>query len=346
MMTFDPSCPPARTGDVVQLAHGGGGRTMWRLLHELVRPALSIPASASSEDAALVPLPAAGQLAFTTDATVVSPLFFPGGDLGKLAVCGALNDLACVGARPLALSLCLICEEGLPLTTLKALLDSAQRAAAQAGVAIVTGDTKVVDRGKGDGLYASVSAIGLTPVGVNIGPRAIRPGDVVLVSGDVGRHGIAILSVREGLRFETTIESDCASVGGLVSTWLDAGITPRCLRDPTRGGLAAALNELALDARVAIAIDERLVPVAREVAAACELLGLSPLSMASEGRLLAIVAPEDAEHAVGLWRAAGADTCVIGRVQPEPAGRVLLTTALGTQRVLDFLAGEELPRIC
>jgi hydrogenase expression/formation protein HypE len=309
-------------------------------------PALGI--TGVSRDAAELAVPSGARLAFTTDASVVRPAFFPGGDIGRLAVFGAVNDLAAAGARPIALSLSLLLEEGLPLDTLRRVLASIDDASRIAGVRVVTGDTKVVDRGRGDGIYTSVAGIGAIAPGIDVGPHRIRPGDVVIVSGDVGRHGVAILSVREGLDFEASIESDCAPVTGLLDALLEAGIELRCLRDPTRGGLSAALHELALDAGVEIALRELDIPVDERVAAACELLGLDPLAMACEGRLIAIVPPGDAERAVAALRAhpSGTRAAAIGRVEPGTAGRVVATTVLGTRRMLDFAASEQLPRIC
>lgn len=348
-MSFDPKCPVPLASEVIQLAHGGGGRTSWKLLHDLVLPALGASPGDASPDAAVLPLPVdGGRLAFTTDASVVRPLFFPGGDIGTLAVFGSVNDLAAVGARPLALSLSLVIEEGLALDTLRRVLDSIARASERAGVRVVTGDTKVVDRERGDGIYTSVAGVGVVPAGVELSPKRIRPGDAIIVTGDVGRHGVAILSVREGLAFESTVASDCAPVTPLVEALVSAGVELHALRDPTRGGLAAALNELCLDAGVAMSVHERDVPVSEPVMAACELLGLDPFAMACEGRLVAFVASEHAERAVAALRThpLGAHATVIGCVEDSPAGRVTLTTKLGTRRVLDFLAGEALPRIC
>jgi len=343
-----PACPVPLASQLIQLAHGGGGRTTWRLLHELVLPALGVAAGTPSCDAAELAVPAGARLAFTTDASVVRPAFFPGGDIGRLAVFGTVNDLATAGARPLALSLSLVLEEGLPLDVLRRVLASIDAASRLAGVRVVTGDTKVVDRGRGDGIYTSVAGIGVIAPGVDLGPRRIQPGDVVIASGDVGRHGVAILSVREGLGFSTSVESDCAPVTGLVDALLAAGVELHCLRDPTRGGLSAALHELALDAGVEITVREPDVPVDERVAAACELLGLDPLAMACEGRLVVIVPAAHAERAVAALRAQpdGARAAAIGRVSAGTAGRVVAITVLGTQRLLDFAASEQLPRIC
>jgi len=342
-MTEGPAPAPA---EVIQLVHGGGGRASWRLLHDVILPALGAE-GAPTLDAVELAVPPGARLAFTTDASVVRPLEFPGGDLGRLAVFGAVNDLAAAGARPLALSLSLILEEGLPLATLRRVLASAASAAREVGVRIVTGDTKVVDRGKGDGIYTSIAGIGAIAPGLELGPQLVRPGDVVIASGDLGRHGVAILSVRDGLAFDG-VTSDCAPVTGLLDALLAAGVPIRCLRDPTRGGVSAVLHELALDAGVQITVREPDLPIDPRVAGACELLGLDPLAMACEGRLLAIVPRDAAAPALAAWRAhpAGARAAVIGHVDPAPAGRVIAMTAFGTQRVLDFAASEQLPRIC
>ncbi len=347
-MSFDPSCPTPTSPDVVLLAHGGGGRSTRRLLAEVILPALGLDPDAPALDAATLAPTRDARLAFTTDASVVRPLFFPGGDLGKLAVFGAVNDLACAGARPRALSLSLVLEEGLPLDTLVRVLESVREAARAASVPIVAGDTKVVERGRGDGLYVSTAGLGLVADGLDVGPHRLRPGDRVLVSGDVGRHGVAILSVREGLAFETTIESDCAPVTALLDALLAAEVAPHGLRDPTRGGLSAALNELALDAGLGLELDEPAIPVDPRVRSASELLGLDPLAMASEGRLVAIVPAAAEEKALAAWRAipSGRDAACIGRVVDGPPGRVTVATTLGTRRILDFTSGEALPRIC
>jgi hydrogenase expression/formation protein HypE len=344
-MTDSCPLPSPPSSEVIQLAHGGGGRATWRLLHEHVLPALGL-AGPALDAAALAPPPGA-RLAFTTDASVVRPLEFPGGNIGRLAVFGAVNDLAAAGARPLALSLSLILEEGLAMAVLHRVLASIADAAALADVRVVTGDTKVVERGKADGLYTAVSGIGVIAPGVDVGPHRIRAGDVVITTGDVGRHGIAILSVREGLGFEG-VTSDCAPVTGLLEALLAADIELHCLRDPTRGGVSAVLHELAIDAGVAIAVHEPAIPIDPAVAAACELLGLDPLAMACEGRLLAIVPPAHAGRAIAALRAHpdGARAAAIGVVESAPAGRVVATTVLGTRRVLDFAASEQLPRIC
>jgi hydrogenase expression/formation protein HypE len=339
------TCPvPLPRHATVQLAHGGGGRLMRELIE---REFLAAFGAADRHDSAVVAL-AGGRLAFTTDGYVVHPRVFPGGDLGTLAVCGTVNDLAMAGARPAYLSAGFVLEEGLPLDELRQIVASMQAAARAAGVALVTGDTKVVDRGKADGLFVTTAGIGVVPPGIEVHPRRVRPGDAVLLSGDVGRHGVAVLSVREGLAFDTPVASDCAPLAAPVLALQEAGVDVHCLRDPTRGGLATALAEIALDGGVGIEVDEACVPVADGVAGACELLGLDPLYVACEGRLVAFVAAADAERALAALRATpvAAGAVRIGRVVEGPAGMVTLRTRLGTRRLLDLLAGEQQPRIC
>jgi hydrogenase expression/formation protein HypE len=342
------SCPvPLGGHDRVQLAHGGGGRLGREIVEKLFLPAFSNPALAERHDSAVLPL-AGARLAFTTDAYVVRPRRFPGGDIGTLAVYGTVNDLAMAGARPAGLSAAFVLEEGLPLSELHEIVASMRRAAAACGVSLVTGDTKVVDRGKGDGVFITTSGIGLVPEGVDVRPARVRPGDAVLLSGDVGRHGIAVLSVREGLAFESPIESDCAPLADLVGAVVDAGIDVHCLRDATRGGLATVLNEIAVDAGVEFEVDEAAIPVSEGVAAACELLGLDPLYVACEGRMLAVVAAEDEARTLALLRRhpLGSGAMRIATAAASPPGRVVLRTRVGTRRLLDLLSGEQLPRIC
>ncbi len=348
---FEITCPTPLRHRTVQLAHGGGGRLSRELVEQVFMPAFCGDALAARHDGAVVEVPA-GRIAMTTDGYVVRPLFFPGGDIGKLAICGTINDLAMTGASPRWLTVAFILEEGLPMEDLVRVVASMREIARISGVEIVTGDTKVVDRGKGDGMFITTTGVGVVPEGITIEPRAVRPGDVVLVSGDLGRHGIAVLSVREGLTLTGALESDCAPLDGLVSALLAAGITPHCLRDPTRGGLAAALNEIAMDAGVDIEIDERVVPVSEAVAGACELFGLDPLYVACEGRLVAFVPEPQAARALEVMRAhpAAPMPARIGKVapktNPDRAGRVTLQSRLGTSRLLDIPAGEQLPRIC
>jgi hydrogenase expression/formation protein HypE len=345
---FQLACPvPLGQYEHIVMAHGGGGRLMQNLLEGLVQPAFANPHLAARHDSAA--LEVGGQrLAFTTDSYVVKPLFFPGGDIGKLAVCGTLNDLAMAGARPLYLSAALILEEGLPLADLRRVLDSMAATARAAGVMIVTGDTKVVDRGKGDGVYVNTAGIGLLEPATRISPAEVRPGDAILVNGDLGRHGIAIMAQREGLAFETTLESDCADLSGLVRDLLDSGVEVHCLRDLTRGGLASALIEIAQASGQGLAVQEAAVPVSDPVRGACEMLGFDPLYVANEGRLVAFVPEAQAERALAVLRAhpLGEDAALVGRVGGVPGGAVHLETAFGVSRVLDLLSGEQLPRIC
>ena len=348
-MSPDPfalACPRPLRHDTVQMAHGGGGRLMKELIEGVFLPALGTDPQ-GLHDSAVVEAGGA-RLAFTTDGFVVHPRRFPGGDLGELAVYGTVNDLAMAGARPLALSAAFILEEGLPFEELAGLVASMKAAADRCGVRIVTGDTKVVDRGKGDGAFITTTGLGLVPAGVDIHPRRVRPGDAVLVTGDLGRHGIAVMSVREGLAFETPVASDCGPVHDLAATLLEAGLDIHCLRDPTRGGLASVLNEIATAAGVAIEAREEAVPVDEAVAAACEILGLDPLYVACEGRMVAFLPEAEAERALALLRAhpEGAGAAIVGRVLEGPGGRVTLRTPLGTSRLLDLLSGEQLPRIC
>ena len=348
-MSPDPTalaCPRPLRHDTVQLAHGGGGRLMKELIEGVFLPSLGTDPAGLHDSAVLEA--GSGRLAFTTDGFVVHPRRFPGGDLGELAVYGTVNDLAMAGARPLALAAAFILEEGLPLEELAGLVASMKAAADRCGVRIVTGDTKVVDRGKGDGAFITTTGVGLVPAGVEVHPRRVRPGDAVLVTGDLGRHGIAVMSVREGLAFETPIASDCGPVHHLAAALLEAGLDVHCLRDPTRGGLASVLNEIAAAAGVAIEVREDAMPVDEAVATACEILGLDPLYVACEGRMVAFLPEAQAEQALALLRVhpEGAGAAIVGRVLEGPAGRVTLRTTLGTARLLDLLSGEQLPRIC
>jgi hydrogenase expression/formation protein HypE len=345
---FNPVCPiPIQQYPRVLLAHGGGGTLMHQLIGKLFVPTFSNPMLAVQHDASVFDHDGR-RFAFTTDSYVVRPLFFPGGDVGSLAVHGTVNDLAMSGARPLYLSAGFILEEGLPMETLWKIVWSMQRAAAAAGVQIVTGDTKVVDKGKGDGLFINTAGIGVVEHSGNIAPQSVQPGDAILVNGDLGRHGMAIMAVREGLEFESTIESDSAPVAGEVLALLRAGIEIHCLRDLTRGGLTSALNEIAEAARRTFQVEEKLIPVREDVRAACELLGLDPFQVACEGRFAVFVPGRDAERALAILRAApaSAGACRIGNVTEREAPRVLLKSAIGAQRILDMPSGEQLPRIC
>jgi hydrogenase expression/formation protein HypE len=337
------ACPaPFGRHTTIKLAHGGGGRLTRELVENLFLPAFASGSLHERHDSAVLGVGGA-RLAFTTDSYVVHPRFFPGGDIGKLAVFGTVNDLCMAGARPLYLSAGFILEEGLPIDELARIATSMREAADGCGVELVTGDTKVVDRGKGDGLFVNTAGVGVVAEGVVVSPRRIQPGDAVLLSGDVGRHGIAVLSVRQGLEFESPIESDCASLAPLVAALLAAGIDVHCLRDATRGGLATALNELAIDAAVSIDVEEASIPVSDAVSGACELLGLDPLYVPCEGRMVVVVADADASRAL---EALGTSAARVGAIGPGAAGMVTLKTRLGSSRLLDLLSGEQLPRIC
>ena len=340
------SCPVPHAPDTtVTLAHGSGGRLMHQLIGKIFLSAFTDPALHEAHDGArLEPCP--DKLAFTTDSFVVRPMFFPGGDIGSLAVHGTCNDLAMCGAQPMYLSCGFIIEEGLSMEALAAVAKSMARAAAEVGVRIVTGDTKVVERGKGDGLYLNTAGVGRILAPNPVSPERVRPGHLVIISGDVGAHGAAILSVREGLKFETALTSDAAHLWPAVAALLESNADICCLRDLTRGGLATALNEIAQKSGCGISIDEEKVPVRPEVEGACEMFGLDPLYMACEGRLVAFVPPDHCDRTLAALRSAGCAPAVIGRVDEKPAGEVRLKTRIGVERVLDMLSGEQLPRIC
>jgi hydrogenase expression/formation protein HypE len=342
-------CPLPYVDDAcVTLAHGGGGSLAWNLLEKVFLPALGDPDRHERHDGAVLD-PAGAQVAFSTDAHVVSPLFFPGGSIGHLAVCGTVNDLAMCGAEPRWLSAAFVLEEGLPIATLRQVLADMRTAADVAGVSIVTGDTKVVERGKADGLYVVTAGVGLVRASAPVRPRAVRPGDAILLSGDLGRHGAAVLSIREGLEFEPAPLSDCQALHRPVLALLAAGVEVHGLRDCTRGGLTAALTEIARDGGVRLRVHETVIPVSPGVAAACELLGLDPLQLACEGRFIAFVPAAQAERALDVLRAdpAAAAAVAIGTVTAMAAsGTVELETSLGVLRALDLPAGAQLPRIC
>jgi hydrogenase expression/formation protein HypE len=343
-------CPAPRTDhDYVLLGHGSGGRMSADLLKRVFLPAFDNAILGALEDQATLALGEGPvRLAFTTDSFVVRPLFFPGGDIGKLAVCGTVNDLAVGGAKPLFLSAAFILEEGLPLADLKRIVTSMRETCATIGVTIVTGDTKVVDRGKGDGVFITTSGIGVIPDGVELSIRQPRPGDRLIVSGTIGDHGIAIMSVREGLEFETVLASDCAPLADLTDTMLRACPRIRWMRDPTRGGLSSALNELAGAANVGVTLEERALPIRREVRAACELLGLDPLYVANEGKLIAAVPEGEVDQLLNAMRRhpLGENAALIGSVVADHPGLVTMKTLIGGERLVTMLAGEQLPRIC
>jgi hydrogenase expression/formation protein HypE len=332
--------------DSILLAHGSGGKLSHELVEKKIVPFLANPALNKLDDSAI--FQASGRLAFTTDSYVVNPIFFPGGDIGKLAVCGTVNDLAMNGARPLYLSLAAIIEEGFPLSDLDRIVRSIKKTTAEAGVSIITGDTKVVDRGKADKLFITTSGVGVISEGVDISGSNARVGDKVLLSGTIGDHGMAIMSQREGLKFSMTLRSDCAPLNKLVSQMLEVSSNIHCLRDPTRGGLATTLNELAHQSKAGIVIEESKIPVKEDVKAACELLGLDPIYVANEGKLVAIVDAADADNILAAMRkdVYGRDAAIIGEVTGKHPGKVTMKTKLGPSRIVDMLSGELLPRIC
>ncbi len=341
-------CPlPLSDYQDIVLAHGSGGKLSQQLIQEILLPQFRNELLDVQHDGAVFSV-GGTRLAFSTDSFVVSPIFFPGGDIGKLAVHGTVNDLAMCGARPLYLSAGFILEEGLSMQNFWTITLSMREAAAAAGVALVTGDTKVVDRGKADRIFINTSGIGVVPEGVNIHPGRAQPGDKVIVSGEIAVHGIAIMSVREGLEFETEILSDTAPLNGLVNAMLAASANIHVLRDPTRGGITSALSEIAQAARVGISLDEAKIPISEEVNGACEILGLDPLYVANEGKLLAIVSAEEADPVLSAMRAhpLGIKAAVIGSVTADYPGFVLMKTRIGGNRVVDMLSGEQLPRIC
>ncbi len=343
------SCPlPLDQYPTVVLAHGGGGKFSRMLTEQVFMPAFGNDTLAALHDGAVLQV-GGERLAFSTDTFVINPLFFPGGDIGSLAVHGTVNDLAMCGARPLALSAGFILEEGFPMQDLWHIARSMSEAAATAGVSIVTGDTKVVDRGKGDGVFINTSGVGVIGKGIDIAPTRARPGDAILVSGSIGTHGIAIMSVREGLEFETTLLSDAACLVGMVHALLDAlGNDVHVLRDPTRGGVASAVNEIAASAGVGIQLDAAAIPVEEDVRAACEILGLDPLYVANEGKLVAFVPESRADEALEILRAdpLGRQAARIGSVVAGHPGKVFMRSPIGGMRVVEMLSGEQLPRIC
>jgi hydrogenase expression/formation protein HypE len=347
-MDFQLSCPiPISKYPVITMAHGSGGILSHQLIEEMFLPAFDNKLLNAGHDGAVFPVEG-GRFAFTTDSFVVQPIFFPGGNIGDLAVNGTVNDLACCGAKPDYMSVGMILEEGLPMEDLWKIVLSMKGAAEKAGVSIVTGDTKVVDRGSGDKIFINTSGVGRVREGVNIDPRNCKAGDVVILSGTIGDHGVAILSARAGLEFETSIESDSAALNGLVDTILDTSQNISVLRDPTRGGVATTLNEISRSARVGMVLEETMIPVSRAVRGACEVLGLDPLYIANEGKLLVILKEEDAEDVLGKMRQhpLGSEACMIGKLVADHPSLVRMTTSIGSSRIIDMLTGEQLPRIC
>jgi hydrogenase expression/formation protein HypE len=332
--------------DRILLAHGSGGKLAHDLIEKSFVRTLNNPLLATLDDSAVFEI--SGRVAFTTDSFVVDPIFFPGGDIGKLSVCGTVNDLATSGAKPLYLSLAFIIEEGLQLKDLEKIIDSIKKTAGEAEVQVVTGDTKVVERGCADKLFINTAGIGKIPEGVNISGCNAKTGDKIILSGTIGDHGIAVLSKRQGLNFGTTLKSDCAPLGKMVEAMLSASKNIHSLRDPTRGGLATTLNELAKQSKAGIRIDESKIPVRDEVTGACEMLGLDPLYIANEGKLIAIVGQNDADKVLKSMKRNryGKDAVIIGEVIAEHPGRVVMKTLLGSSRIIDMLVGEPLPRIC
>lgn len=337
----------------VMLGHGSGGVMMKRIIDEVFFEAYGSPELAEGNDAAVLPAPAPGErLAFSTDSFVVTPHFFPGGDIGRLAVCGTVNDVATSGATPRYLSLSMVLEEGLPMDDLRRICSSICDAASEAGVRVVTGDTKVVNRGHGDGIYINTSGIGTVSSDVHLGGQLCRPGDKILLSGSLGDHGITIMSCREGLNFHADIQSDAAPLNYLIASVLEAAPHTRCFRDPTRGGLASTLNELSAQSGADMIVEEERVPVKPQVLGACEMLGYDVMQVANEGKMVCVVAPEEADAALAAMRADkyGRDAEIIGEVveakSADRAPKVFLKTAFGSTRILDMLVGEQLPRIC
>ena len=345
---FDLQCPlPLSDYPTVQLAHGGGGTLMNQLIDKMILSVFDNPVLSQKSDAALLSLPV-NKIAFTTDSFVVSPLFFPGGDIGSLAVHGTVNDLSTSGARPLYLSVGFVLEEGFSMESLWKIILSLKQAADETGVHIVTGDTKVVQRGKGDGVFINTTGIGIVEHDRKIDPQSIRPGDMLIINGDIGRHGMAIMTAREELGFKGRIESDSAPLNKIVQALLDGHITVHCMRDLTRGGLASALNELAATAKFSFEIDESRIPVDPKVQALCEVLGIDPLHVANEGRMVFIIPENDVANALKIIRNLehGHDAVCIGKVVDDDSGKVFIKSQIGARRILAMLSGEQLPRIC
>jgi hydrogenase expression/formation protein HypE len=349
MNQFTLNCPiPIQKYPQVLLAHGGGGKLMHQLIKEMFVASFHQSQPPIQHDSVMLNL-ATNKIAFTTDSYVINPLFFPGGDIGSLAIHGTINDLAMSGAKPLYLSVGLILEEGLSMETLWRIIQSMQQAAKKAQVQIVTGDTKVVDRGKGDGIFINTSGVGIVEHNQIIAPQSVQPGDIILVNGDLGRHGIAIMAIREGLAFETTIESDSEAIAAPVLKLLESGLEIHCLRDLTRGGLGSAVNEIAEDAQVKIHLRENQIPVREDVQGACEILGFDPIYVANEGRFICFLPERNAAEALTILRQFNPLACQIGKVTETASsklGLVTMESSIGATRIVDMLSGEQLPRIC
>jgi len=345
---FKLSCPTElKNFSTIQLAHGGGGKLMNELLENIILPHFKNSLTEDRHDGAVFKI-GGTRLAFTTDSYVINPLFFQGGDIGSLAIHGTVNDLAMCGAKPLYLSAAFIIEEGFDIAALSKIVESMKISAHKAGVKLITGDTKVVDRGKGDGIFINTSGTGIIEHDLNISPSQIKPGDVIIVNGDIGRHGISVMAKREGISFESTIESDSAELASLTNKLLTKGINISCMRDLTRGGLASALVELSETAKIQIEINEKDIPVREDVKGACEVLGFDPIYVANEGRFICFVPEDEASKALKTMRThpEGKGACVIGKVLPDRSPSVTMKSILGTERIIDMMSGEQLPRIC
>lgn len=346
-MNFD--CPTPinpQTNERIRLGHGGGGRLTNNLIENVFKPILSNEYLDKLHDGAIIDLPT-NKIAFSTDSYVIKPIFFPGGDIGKLSVTGTINDLAMCGAKPLFISLALILEEGFSMDDLKKILKSISQVTNRVGAKVVTGDTKVVDKGKGDGIYINTSGIGIIEHTMNISPQSVEPDDCIVISGDIGRHGATIMSLREGIDFEISLESDCDELWTPVKAIIEEGIEIHCLRDLTRGGLTSALNEIAKASNLGVFIEEEKIPIIEEVKTICEVLGLDPLYMANEGRFIAIVPEKFAQKTAQIISSVtGLESSIIGKFTSENKGKVFMKSLIGSTRLIDMISGEQLPRIC
>ncbi len=346
MINFQTTCPiPLEQYPQVLLAHGGGGKLMQQLLEKMIFSVFQMNKDLSPHDSSVVNIPN-NKIAFTTDSYVVNPLFFPGGDIGSLAINGTVNDLAMSGARPLYISLGFIIEEGFEMKALWDIIQSLQKAAKTADIQVITGDTKVVDKGKGDGIFINSSGIGVVEHDQFIAPESVQVGDKILINGDIGRHGISVMATREGLKLETTIKSDCQPLHQVVLEMIKQGVKIHCLRDLTRGGLASSLNEIASSAKMRINIIEKAIPIMEDVKGACEILGFDPLYIANEGKFIAFIPKNHVDKALEIMTSFSNNSCIIGEVTEQNIGLVTLNNEIGTTRIVDMLSGEQLPRIC